>query len=298
MYGNYRPNHSDFLIHWTGKNIDRKYDPEWTKRSSSTTGKDVTQKYLKTLKGILKFGLWMTVSKESELIPIGTEKVKRLCPARTCFTESKLSSVRAHAVEYGRLGIGFKRSFVLDRMGSPMIYYNPKKKWRDNWLFPPYVGLNGDFKMDDYFACFLKPMVKEQNSPSDITMVYKYYDESEWRIIYCQELEDKLKQMNKKSLIRKIKKTSDFSDFADYVDPDCDVKPDYLIPVIDRWLAIIIYPSLAIKVEAEADKEIRDLLKKIKPEKNSSSRCDYKKPAHWEKYSKPIEMDLDACRNF
>jgi hypothetical protein len=53
--------HSDFLIHWTGKDID-----------------------------------------ENLIIDV---------PAvpQTCFTELKLSQSRAHAREYGRLGIGGKR---------------------------------------------------------------------------------------------------------------------------------------------------------------------------------------------
>lgn len=234
MYEHYKPSHSDFLIHWTGKDIDREYDPGWTNESSSITNKDTTQQYLRRLKGILKFGLWMTVDKESAFLHIGNKKVRRPCPARTCFTELKLSAVRSHAADYGRLGIGFKRPFVLGRMGGPMIYY--QQKCPENWLFPPYVGQNGQYKPDDFFACFLKPMVKKS---SDVTMVYRYYDESEWRIIYCQEIEDRLRKLNRTNVIGKIKKPTDIEveDSADYVNPNCDVKPEYLIPIDDRWLS-------------------------------------------------------------
>ena len=54
----HRPIHSDFLIHWTGKDIDKKTGLR------STEERD--RLYLKRLKFILKYGLWMTKDKNRE----------------------------------------------------------------------------------------------------------------------------------------------------------------------------------------------------------------------------------------
>lgn len=288
----YKPNHSDFLIHWTGKDIDEDYDPCWTTRSSSITNKIVTELYLKRLKSILKNGLWLTKDQQSEFLNINGNKIKRPFVARTCFTELKLSSVRSHASDYGRLGIGFKRPFVLNRMGGPMIYY--QQKWADNWFFPPYYeGVNSQYKSNDFFACFLKPMIKEESS--DISMVYRYYDESEWRIIYSPEIEEHLKKLNKTSITEIFNKPSNMEEFETN---NNSCKPEYLISVQDEWLALIIYPSIQVKVEAEADEDIRDLLYKIKPFKKPTYKLNYKKTRPWEPYNKLTEIELDACRNF
>lgn len=293
MYRHYNPAHSDFLIHWTGRDIDQEHDPDWTRNHSSNTPEYVTRLYIDRLKSILKFGLWMTKNIEDQYVEVKGEKFKRPFPARTCFTELKLSSVRSHASEYGRLGIGFKRFFLLDRLGAPMTYYQPDRK---NWFFPPYIPNRKDYKDGDYFACFLKPMTKKS---SDSTLEYKFYDESEWRIIYSDDIEKKLKNIKQDGIGDYFIRPSNIKDnqFQEIVKKSRNVKPEYLIPIKDRWFCMIIYPSLLVKVEAESDIEIRSLLDTLKPQKASNSRH-YKNPAPLEKNSKPIEIDLDACRNF
>ena len=49
--------HSDFLIHWTGKDIDSVYDQQWYQSDKSKTNKncDVAVHYLKRLYNILRF---------------------------------------------------------------------------------------------------------------------------------------------------------------------------------------------------------------------------------------------------
>jgi hypothetical protein len=51
---------------------------------------------------------------------------------------------------------------------------------------------------------------------------------------------------------------------------------------------MIIYPSLAVKNEAYRKKDLRDAIKEIK--KRGAFKDEQE---NW-----PIEMDLDACRNF
>ena len=40
----------------------------------------------------------------------------------TCFTEIRLSASDVHAQQYGRLGFGFSRRFVIERYGGPVHY--------------------------------------------------------------------------------------------------------------------------------------------------------------------------------
>lgn len=293
MYEHYSPVHSDFLIHWTGKDIDKDHDTKWTDDHSSTTDSSVTKKYLDRLKNILRFGLWMKKDPKDCFLNVESKEIEVPSVARICFTELKLSEARSHAAQYGRLGIGFKRFFLLDRLGAPVLYYHPTRK---NWFFPPYSDDYSNFK-SRYHACFFKPMsIKSKDS----TFEYKYYDESEWRIIYSDEIKNMALKLNGMDIADFFKKPSEIDDdkFHKYlVDNKCD-PPEYVIPIKDRWFCMIIYPSLAAKIEAESDQEIRELIKAIKPDSPTNKPYNKTNPAQWEKYNKPIEIDLDACRNF
>ena len=128
MHKYYRPFHSDFLIHWTGYDIEKKYNTlNWTGNHSSTVNSSVGNAYLERLKYILKYGLWLTIEGKDQYLEIKNRKIKRPNPPRVCFTELKLSYARSHAADFGRLGIGFKRFFVFDRLGGPMCYYQKER---------------------------------------------------------------------------------------------------------------------------------------------------------------------------
>ncbi len=67
-------------------------------------------------------------------------------------------------------------------------------------------------------------------------------------------------------------------------------KPSYLIP-LDAWFSMIIYPNLTVKNKAKEDKEIQELIKTIKAKRTLGCTPD-------EQENYPIEVDLDACKNF
>jgi hypothetical protein len=292
--------HSDFLIHWTGDDIDKDYDKGWWDKNETKINTSIIDPYLKRLKYILKYGLWM--NRERDFIKFKKE-IKIPAVARTCFTELKLSETRIHAIKFGRLGIGFKRMFVFDRMGFPMIYFRPEK---ENWLLSPILSDASKKEIKEFWACFLKSM-DEELIPGQF-LKYKQFDESEWRIIYSNRIKEKLRSMGKIDICRLFKKPNDIPDssFHDYVkENDKRKRLEYLIPLEDsriekcsRWFAMIIYPSLAVKVASEADEEIRSEILRLKP---LALRVDMEASytsASCEKYSKPIEIDLAACRNF
>lgn len=288
--------HSDFIIHWTGKDIDE--NSKWSEYNSSETDDDLTKRYLDRLERILEFGLWMTpdTHEDDKLV-----KLEKPIVSRTCFTELRLSDVRDHAEKFGRLGIGFKRFFLFDRMGGPVNYFCPNK---ENWMFNYSHLKNNKFDDDAYYACFLKPMFRvtdKKSNPNENTYNYDFYNESEWRIIYSEKISKKMPPLN-----RFFQKPSDWPDkFNDFLTKKNIKRPDYLIPLSkqkengqSRWFAMIIYPSLSVKVEAERDPIIRNLIKKLKPDFDPSAKDTGKEQVQYERYCKPIEVALDACRNF
>jgi len=287
MYKNYVPVHSDFIIHWTGKDIDKELN--WTLKHTSFTDPQTTDRYLQRLKHVLKYGLWMT--NNSTDVPVINQKKAIKIPfhSRTCFTELKLSKARFHAAEYGRLGIGFKRFFLFNRLGAPMFYF---MEHTPNWFLTPL--LNED--KNDYYKCFFKIMTQKVE---DTTIQYKFFDESEWRIVYSEEIRKRLSEtgynkINNYFISYQDIKAQDFKDYCTSINKS----PDFLIPINDKWFAMIIYPSIEVKVKAQSDEEIRSLINSIKnPNRNQNNRP-VTNPASLETYNYHIEIDIDTCRNF
>lgn len=276
--------HSDFLIHWTGKDIDDECNENhWYNDASSKTCNCCTDKYIKRLSDILEFGLWMTESSDDYKILIddfhkatGIEKkkIEVAKTAATCFTELKLSESRKHAKEFGRLGIGVKRYFLFNRSGRPMVYYGPKNTIKND---PFLKECYANFKNKELLN-FFKPMDDYRYRHNN----YIHYAESEWRILYDKELK-------KSDFIidpRESKNEDTYSEYLDSLGKNTE-KLKYLIP-LDGWLSMIIYPSLDVKIKARKELKIIRGIKEVKAKGGfgkESQNC-------------PIEMDLDACRNF
>ena len=281
-----KPEHSDLLIHWTGKDIDEEIDPEWWNPENQTTKlkNTIIEPYICRLKSILKYGLWLMKDDDVfEVKNINGSAVKRPAFARTCFTELAVSNALYHAKNYGRLGIGFKRLFVFERFGGPAFYYRPDKYQAAFFTLPerlnPYCHI---------WTYFLKSMSEQREKGKFLN--YDQYEESEWRIVYSEE-------------IKEILKESHHYRPEYFVEPDhypeefkkSKVNPEYLLPVKSKWLTMIIYPSLAVKTVAESDNELREIIEDIKPKCTTVDRDN--SSAWYEEYSKPFEIDLTFCRN-
>jgi len=296
--------HSDFLIHWTGLDIDQKYDKEWWINKSKEPNRVIIPYYLERLKYILKYGLWMNEEKNYiEVTKDGNKhKIKIPLVARTCFTELRLSEVRFHAQKFGRLGIGFKRMFVFNRLGNPLFYFRPEK---ENWLLPPFLYGKQQDGVDEFYSCFLKSMDEEQKEGN--LLGYKQFDESEWRIIYSEDIEKRFIDLKRSELCDFFIRPGEIKDpeFHKYIkENDRDGKLRFLIhlksnkvtaEILDKWVAMIIYPNIAVKVESEFNPGIRKLIEVGKPKRPDPPS---KGSAGYEQFNKPIEIDLDACRNF
>jgi len=75
---------------------------------------------------IVENGFWMNAPKEqltggNARASSGSISYKYFANM-TCFTEIRLSQCHTHAKQYGQLGVGVDRKFVLDRWGSPVHY--------------------------------------------------------------------------------------------------------------------------------------------------------------------------------
>jgi hypothetical protein len=277
--------HSDILMHWTGYGIDkddknmrypstlghRRFSLRPIDRPSLIDDPTIIDKYLERLKNTLKFGMWMVNDKPlGGPIELSSSRSKHdgrgkdSCPvARTSFTELKLSEARRHAYEYGRLGFGVKRIFLFRRAGLPMIYFNKQVGFTGHrdWISKLISG-------DDFAASYLKHMSEEED------LNYKYYSESEWRIICPNDLATKndvwasirdlvvdlIVDVNG-DLSKEVKKYGNGiseTDLKIFIDNNKkDLK--YLLP-FDHELSVIVYPCPEVKILAEADKEIRDLI--------------------------------------
>jgi len=224
--------HSDFLIYWTGKDIDQKYDQGWYDIDKSKTSKtcDVTNLYLERLNNILRFGLWMT-SEDEQPIQLDGTRISIPTVPKTCFTELKLSQSRRHARRYGRLGIGVKRLFLFNRLGRPVVYYGLGQPARDDVFLAKCASELSDKTLLNFF----KPM----NSSSALT--YDFYAESEWRILYFHEL------LSRRLIIDPRDHTNKKEhDYFNALTSGEQEKLKYLIP-LDGWFSMIIYPSLGAK---------------------------------------------------
>jgi hypothetical protein len=261
--------HSDFLIHWTGKDIDKYHHPEWWNINhdhSSKTGTVATDLYLQRLKDILTFGLWMTCENDND--PPNTP----MC----CFTELKLSDSRRHARQYGRLGIGVKRPFVFDRFGRPLAYFGfGPESHNDRFLEACRTHLP-----DKSLLNFFKPM----NSARPLT--YDLYSESEWRIVFFKELLEQRKIIDPRDPANKCEHK-----YFNSLSSDQQHKLNYLVP-LDGWFSMIIYPSRSVKKIAQWD-ENSGIIEQITRLKTQNDHANAIEKGDW-----PIEVEIDACRHF
>lgn len=262
--------HSDLLVHWTGKDIDEEYQPEWPNQDHTEISDEAVEAYLERLHDILKYGLWMTDQ------PTWTTPNKVQVPAVpcVCFTELKLSQSRAHARQYGRLGIGVKRPFVFERDGRPVTYFEPR--FGNDALLEQVAETVQDKRLLQFF--------KQMDTGTSRRLRYDYYSESKWRIVAHSGKRWAQSIVNPRETCNDVV-TAYFASLP----AASQNKLRYLVP-LDGWHAAIVYPALKVKNRAQADGgEIQQLIRQV-AKKGRAYRV--------EGDNLPIELDLDLCVNF
>ncbi|MBI4427513.1 MAG: hypothetical protein HY562_00160 [Ignavibacteriales bacterium] len=269
--------HSDFLIHWTGWDIDKEYDPEWYCPYKMKISEAATRAYIARLDNILTHGLWMTKEENPELY----NSVALPAAPRCCFSELKLSESRRHARRYGRLGIGVKRYFLFNRYGRPVIYFGGygTKSVKDTFL----EVCSRDLR-DEGLLSYFKPM---SSAPPNLN--YDLYAESEWRMIFLENNGEYEGLLKKRLLIDpRDEGNREAHAYFQGLESEQRDKLRYLIP-LDGWFSMIIYPSQVVKNEVQRDTKL-GIAEKIEKTRWGAIAV--------EKESRPIEVTLDNCRNF
>lgn len=159
--------HSKFLVHWTGNGKD---DIE------SRAKNDRPQQYLDRLIDDCRNGLY---TKRLDEDIIRHMKIKRI--VRLCFTEIRLSQAEKHAGQYGKLGIGFTRDFIMNKGGRPVIYIPYKS---DSCLLEESIknvhekseGNEEIHKSSKWIMAHVKRMSNDKNGD--------FFEEMEWRLVY------------------------------------------------------------------------------------------------------------------
>jgi hypothetical protein len=259
--------HSDFLVHWTGRDID-KDDTRW-EHPRYVMSDAIAQRYADRLASILEYGFWM-MREPKRRVTVRPHKPIEIPPVvRTSFTALKLSASRQHAHQYGRLGIGVKRPYAVNRKGRTLIYY----AYSDQTSDPLVYACLRDLKERELLGYF-QPMNRKPQTAKSGKMVFDLYAETEWRIILRPELEQ--------------------GGWA--VDPPASwhgrpgPQPEKLLP-LDGWLAIIVYPSIEVKrICREPGGPVVRAIERIKS--NIDDHGNRVEPGNW-----PAELNLDDCRN-
>lgn len=274
--------HSDFLVHWTGKDLE---DPgsAWIDDDGSTIDKNspLSHAYVDRLYDILKYGLWLT-EEEEQSFKIGDHDVGIPTTPKLCFTELRLSESRVHAERYGRLGIGVKRRFLFDRFGRPLTYF-----WhRGQPCNDPFLRACAIELTDKSLLNFFKPMNSEVKSKKP-ALNYDLYTESEWRILYFEELLRTRRLIDPRDPANESERA-----YLRSLPPSQQAKLRYLAP-LDGWFQLIIYPSLGVKNLAQKKEAARLRAEMVRIKTNPDDRANQVEDGNW-----PMEIDLDACRHF
>jgi hypothetical protein len=87
---------------------------------------DLVQEVLSQLRGSLEHGLWVKSPRYPETFELRGESFALDLPI-ACFTEWSLGASLAHTAEYGRIGLGFPKRWVMERGGQSVTYFRHNK---------------------------------------------------------------------------------------------------------------------------------------------------------------------------
>jgi hypothetical protein len=164
-----KPQHSDILIHWTSKDLAEKPLDDPTIRES----------YVALLRSIYSKGLRFSIPKNPDVVVGINGPTKIPTKPIICFTELRLSQTQEHASQYGGLGIGFRREFLMTWGANPVFYMQSKNQGVVNTNLSGLALLQNKPDGLDIFLSYIKPMGEPYRDQ------YSYFDEFEWRMVSC-----------------------------------------------------------------------------------------------------------------
>lgn len=168
--------HSKFLVHWTGHNFHKKCAP---------ITRDIRDRYVERLRDYCLHGLFMKPGTETIDGSNNSRITARI--SRVCFSEIRLSQAEDHARDYGMLGIGFHRDFVIERESNPVLYVQNGEKGA---VIENLAKVHGFVDTRD------KAMLRNlevalgylKNMSNQNDTAFKFYEEMEWRVVHLDWL--------------------------------------------------------------------------------------------------------------
>src|SRR5262245_30598932 len=113
--------HRQQLFYWMGGSLDKKNG----KRKVFSDA--LVKECLAQLRGSLENGLWVKSPRFPEQFEFNGKHFA-LDAAIACFTEWSLGESLPHTTEYGRVGLGFPKRWVIERGGQSVTYFRHNEK--------------------------------------------------------------------------------------------------------------------------------------------------------------------------
>lgn len=113
--------HREQLFHWIGRHVDDR-NKKRKILSDALAGEVVTM-----IGGSLANGLWVKTPRIPETFALNGKTFPLDLPI-ACFTEWSLGESLPHTMEYGRVGFGFPKRWVIERGGQSVTYFRHNEK--------------------------------------------------------------------------------------------------------------------------------------------------------------------------
>ena len=113
--------HRQQLFYWMGRAIDDLNGKRKLLRD------ELVAEVMRQLRGSLEQGLWVKSPRYPEKFEL-REKSFALDLPIACFTEWSLGESLPHTMEYGRIGLGFPKRWVIERGGQSVTYFRHNAK--------------------------------------------------------------------------------------------------------------------------------------------------------------------------
>ena len=113
--------HRQQLFYWMGASIDRK------NKGRKILSNDLVNECLAQIAGSLENGIWVKTPRIPEKLTFRGQSFALNSPI-ACFTEWSLGESLPHTTEYGRIGFGFPKRWVIERGGQSVTYFRHNEK--------------------------------------------------------------------------------------------------------------------------------------------------------------------------
>jgi|GEM_PF-1182823 Protein of unknown function (DUF2743). len=113
--------HRQQLFYWMGRILDQR------NRGRKLLSDELTRECLNQVAGSLENGIWVKRPRIPEQLEFRGRQFVLDAPI-ACFTEWSLGDSLPHTTEYGRIGFGFPKRWVIERGGQSVTYFRHSEK--------------------------------------------------------------------------------------------------------------------------------------------------------------------------